>query len=675
MSLAVARAVCGPPPRVCWTARSKVVRLRVLLCQLEQHRVVEELVDGHVLAQPLPAARLDHELAREVRRRLRLERAEGDVLVERVARHDGPVVKDGEAEGLPLRVRAHVRLEAERVDDGQVGLDRVEGRAGARPLGRDVPAPAREHGVDRGHAVDGRADVDEEDGLHQPRRRHQEGRVGDAARGRDHLPAAAVDRLGRHRGVEDLELDVAHRLVAERALAARPREALQDEVADTVQQLLVHLGRERVVHEHVGALVVGAEAPHRARREQVPVVPLLEELAQPLPLPPDVDGARLDVLGDPLVERLRYHRQLRLAVRRLGKALERRRLDDRLAKGDHGVGDLDLDLGVDVPQVVHHAVEVQLARPHNDVLARLLHLGREQRVRLVELAQPLEHLRQLGRVERLRRDLHRRERVEGERAEDAHALARHARRAGGDGARLDERRVDALDERPAAGGHLVHLEPVARLVEPQARDGPARRVLLVVERVRLAEHIHLLPNLERAREHAAERVEGLAVGPVVHLGHVDHQQARRVARRHAAHKVVAQRARVGVLHLCRRRRHRRRQVRNARVGEPGVGAAEEAAHHELEEGLWVERILLLAQRHAEVAERRLEVLLRLGDRLRHELVQRLEDELDKRARPAPLGRLAPEAARVWLEVDVSPQPARKGGGLEVGIVLGVQRGE
>jgi len=140
-------------------------------------------------------------------------------------------------------------------------------------------------------------------------------------------------------------------------------------------------------------------------------------------------------------------------------------------------------------------------------------------------------------------------------------------------------------------------------------------------------------------------------------------------------------------------------VRHARARR--TGAAEEAAHHELEEGLWVERILLLAQRHAEVAERRLavvrrgesrargtsvesravalerrlEVLLRLGDRLRHELVQRLEDELDERAPPAPLGRLAPEAARVWLEVDVSPQPARKGGGLEVGIVLGVQRGE
>eukprot|EP00965_Chrysotila_dentata_P239610 6203206-Pleurochrysis_carterae.AAC.2 len=39
------------------------------------------------------------------------------------------------------------------------------------------------------------------------------------------------------------------------------------------------------------------------------------------------------------------------------------------------------------PQIVHHAVEIQLASAHDHVLARLLNLGREQRVGLVQLAQ------------------------------------------------------------------------------------------------------------------------------------------------------------------------------------------------------------------------------------------------------------------------------------------------
>ena len=38
--------------------------------------------------------------------------------------------------------------------------------------------------------------------------------------------------------------------------------------------------------------------------------------------------------------------------------------------------------------------------------------------------------------------------------------------------RLDQRAVDALDERPAAGGHRGHLDAVARVVEPEARDLP-----------------------------------------------------------------------------------------------------------------------------------------------------------------------------------------------------------
>ena len=86
------------------------------------HRVVEELVDRDVLAEALAAARLDHELSCEMGCGLRLERLQDDVLVERIARHDSPVVKDCEGEGLPLRVRAQVRLEAKGVDHRQVGL-------------------------------------------------------------------------------------------------------------------------------------------------------------------------------------------------------------------------------------------------------------------------------------------------------------------------------------------------------------------------------------------------------------------------------------------------------------------------------------------------------------------------------------------------------------------------
>ena len=132
---------------------ARVVEHDVLPRQLQQHGVVEELVDGNVLRESLSPPRLDHELPRQRRRRLRLQRPDGDGLVERVAGHDLPVVEDGEAEGLALRVRPQVRLEAEGVDGRDEGLDRVEGRAGhGRVLRHVAPAP-REDCVDGGDAV------------------------------------------------------------------------------------------------------------------------------------------------------------------------------------------------------------------------------------------------------------------------------------------------------------------------------------------------------------------------------------------------------------------------------------------------------------------------------------------------------------------------------------------
>ena len=49
----------------------------------------------------------------------------------------------------------------------------------------------------------------------------------------------------------------------------------------------------------------------------------------------------------------------------------------RFAKRDDGVGDLHLHpaAGVHVPQVVQDTIQKELTRPHDDMLARLLHLS------------------------------------------------------------------------------------------------------------------------------------------------------------------------------------------------------------------------------------------------------------------------------------------------------------
>ena len=47
-------------------------------------------------------------------------------LIERIPGHDLPMVEYGHTERLALRVRAKVRLEAERIDCRNERLDRVE---------------------------------------------------------------------------------------------------------------------------------------------------------------------------------------------------------------------------------------------------------------------------------------------------------------------------------------------------------------------------------------------------------------------------------------------------------------------------------------------------------------------------------------------------------------------
>ena len=47
-----------------WDASHGVIQHNILASQLQQHGVVEELVDGDVLRQTLPSPRFHHELTR-----------------------------------------------------------------------------------------------------------------------------------------------------------------------------------------------------------------------------------------------------------------------------------------------------------------------------------------------------------------------------------------------------------------------------------------------------------------------------------------------------------------------------------------------------------------------------------------------------------------------------------
>mmetsp|Transcript_51916 Transcript_51916/g.135484 ORF Transcript_51916/g.135484 Transcript_51916/m.135484 type:complete len:1224 (-) Transcript_51916:361-4032(-) len=665
-------AGCGPirvdPSR---SLRLEVgLQVRVLAGELEQHGVVEELVDGHVLAHALAPAGLDHELAREVRRRLRLQGAQHDGLVEGVARHDGPVVKHLEAEGLPLGVGAEVGLEPERVHDRDVRLDGVKRRARLGGVLGHVTAAARQHRVNGGDTVGGGLDLDVEHGLHQPRRRHQQRRVRHAPRRRDHLAAAAVDGGGVDGGVEDLELDVADRLVAERALPRRPLEPLHDAVLDGRQELLVDLRGQGVVDEHVGSIRVGTKGPHRPGGEHVPVVLALQEARLALAVPREEDVVLLDVLREALLERLGDEGELVAAVGRLREALEGGGLHDGLGEGDGGVRDLDLDVGVHAAEVVHHAVEVELPGPDEKMLAGLLDLGAEKRVRLVDLAEAVKHLGQLGGVEGLQSDLDDALGAVLQRPEDAGVVDRDVRHR----RRLDDGVVDALHQHQHPRRRPVDGKPVSALVDPDARNGLNRHVLVIIRRVPLPQHPHRVADSEGARHDAAEGVEVDAVWLVVELDHVGHDGAVGFAAAHGVGQIRVEPARVRQLHLVRGALQGRRQVVCDRVHQPRR-PPEEGAQNRPEERAHVPVDRLLLERDAQLLQRRRQLLHLLPDALGHHLVEGLEDEVDEGAlRPRPDRALLELAGRL-VEPEVAPQPLRELLGGEAAVCVGVDGGE
>ena len=69
-----ARFLSRRPPGLTKEPRDTYSRDRVFFSYLSKHRIIEEFRDRHVLGQPFASASLYHELARQMRRRRRLER-------------------------------------------------------------------------------------------------------------------------------------------------------------------------------------------------------------------------------------------------------------------------------------------------------------------------------------------------------------------------------------------------------------------------------------------------------------------------------------------------------------------------------------------------------------------------------------------------------------------------
>ena len=77
---------------------------------------------------------------------------------------------------------------------------------------------------------------------------------------------------------------------------------LGDAILDSTEQVFVHLSRQGIVQQDVGALLVRAKGPHRAGGQHIPAVLLPEEVGHLLAGPVHVDQPLLNVQIQPLPE-------------------------------------------------------------------------------------------------------------------------------------------------------------------------------------------------------------------------------------------------------------------------------------------------------------------------------------------------------------------------------------
>jgi hypothetical protein len=127
---------------------------------------LKELRYADILTQTLSPSRLEDEIASSGLRACRLKRPKNDVFIKRITRDDGPAIKDEGHSSLALSVDSKIRLEAERVDNGDKATNAVEWCAGDRAIRKDVTATASENCVQRGNGICRSGHGTGVDGLH-----------------------------------------------------------------------------------------------------------------------------------------------------------------------------------------------------------------------------------------------------------------------------------------------------------------------------------------------------------------------------------------------------------------------------------------------------------------------------------------------------------------------------
>ena len=543
----------------------------------------------------------------------------------RTTGQDLPVIEDGLGESLAGGGLTKIAVEAERLQDGEVGLDVEQRSTGALLLGEDVTSPAGKDTVDTTHGLLGHLNLDEVDGLKKSGLSHEGRGVQDTTSSGDDLATTTVNSISVEGDIEDVEADRAHGLLSDGTLARGPLETRDNGVLNLIE-VLDGLG---LVDKQVGALAIGTEGPDLTGIGDIPVVVVGQDTGTGLEIVTGADLASLDGEGKLLVDGLGNHVQTVVLVGRLGESSHAGLLGDGLTVLNDGVGDVKRDTSVVLLEILQANLEVELTSTSNNVLTRLVGHGQDARVGLGQTLKTLNELRKILSV--LDSDGTLDDRGDGE----LHDLEVVGGLRGGEGTRLEQELIDTDQTDNVTGRHVVNGLDLATHHQDGTLNRLDEEILLLARGVVGALNADLETGTDSTGEDTTEGVETTLVRGGHHLGNVEHQRSLGVSVPDTDGDLVIEGTLVKGLSTVLLGSDGRRKVQNHHLKER-VSGGKESTHDNLEELL----ALLLAVVNAELE---LKLLKESGDLVLlevHDSVEDLEDGVEDELVESTLESLA-----------------------------------
>lgn len=429
------------------------------------------------------------------------------------------MIEDGLGESLAGGGGTEIAVEAERLHDGEVGLDGEEGSAGALLLAEDVTTTAGKDTVDTTHGLLGNLNLDQEDGLEERGLGKKGSSVKNATSSGDDLTATTVNSISVESNIKDVEADGAHGLLTDGTLTGGPLETGDNGILDFVE-VLDGLG---LVNEQVGTVGVGTESPNLTGISDVPAEVISEDTGTGLEIVAGGDLAVLDGKAEILIKGLSNHVETVVLVGGLGEGSHGGLASDGLTVLDDGVGDGEGNTGVVVLEIVQANLEMELTSTSNDVLTGLVGEGKDARVRLGETLETLNKLGKILGVLDLDGTLD--DGGDGE-LHDLHVVGSLG---GGKGTRLEKELVDTDETNNVTSRHVINRLDLATHHEDGTLNGLDEEILLLAGGVVGALDADLETGADGTGEDTTEGVETALIGGGNHLGDVEHEGALGVA--------------------------------------------------------------------------------------------------------------------------------------------------